>query len=249
MCQSKSQTEIASEDAAPEATSDQIVESEQDKDSDVIEKPPETGEGTDLSTSVALNPDLIGEEQPVAPQEGALAEVNQTLSVLQKLFEKQIARNQSQTQMFDAVYREMKDYKESFLLEALHKPIIKDLVMLYDSVARLESQLNELINGKESLQIDDLSPFQTNLENVRFELEEVLYRVDVTPYEERLEVLDRKLHRTLSVKSTDDPNQEGKVAEVHKIGFYWRGKVFRPEEVTIFRYTPPTPEKGDETDE
>ena len=71
-------------------------------------------------------------------QLGTLTEMNQTLAALQDLFEKQITRNQNQTQMYDKMYAEMKDYKESFLLEVLHKPVIHNLIQLYDSFISLE---------------------------------------------------------------------------------------------------------------
>lgn len=184
----------------------------------------------------------------------ALTEISQTLVSLQDLFEKQIARNQNQTEMFDKLYAEMKDYKESFLLEVLHKPIIHNLIQLYDSFMLIESQLNEiLIDKDENVLLDELSQYQKNLENFRFKLEEVLYRMDVTPYKDSSETLDRQLHKTRKVISSDDPTQDQKIAEVHKIGFYWREKVFRPEEVTIFRYNPsadesPISEKGGKSD-
>ena len=173
----------------------------------------------------------------------SLAEVNQSLSKLGQLFEEQIARNQNQSKMFDATYREMKEYKENAILEALHKPIIHYLIGLYDNFRLVESQLNAILNSTE-IRPDDLSQFQNNLKNVGWELEEVLFRLDVSPYEERLETLDRKLHKTLATKPADTPEDDRKVAEVHKIGFYWRDKVFRPEEVTVFRYQN---KKGEET--
>lgn len=222
------------------------------------------------------------------PDEEVLASVNQRLSALQELFEKQIARNQNQKQMFDAIYGEMKDYKENVLLEAFHKQVINNLIQFYDNLASVESQLDRITEPFEAFEAwsdsisdgmfkkirpqelaDELSVFQRklkaelprfrmSLENLRFELEEVLYRMDVIPYEEHPKKLDRKLHRTLDTKPTDNPNEDRDVAEIHKIGFYWREKVFRPEEVTIFLYTQPTSEetvggkpadeKGDETD-
>lgn len=241
--------------------------------------------------------------------------VAQHLLKLEELFTGQIARNQNQKQMFDAIYREMTSYKENALLEAFHKPVIHNLIQLYDNLEVVESQLKGISETFESLesQIEDssgtskslatwfgslaekernkffasdkeltaildelkdklspsqentelkdkLSQFQANLENVRYELEEVLYRMDVTRYEEHPEKLDQKLHKTLKTTPTDDPDKDREVVEIHKTGFYWREKVFRPEEVTIFRYTQPAgkseepvaenpkDEKGDETD-
>ena len=201
----------------------------------------EADDTEDLSTS-AKNEEI--------PQQNELIEINQTLAALQDLFEKQIARNQNQTEMFDKMYADMKDYKESFLLEVLHKPIIHNLIQLYDSFLSIESQLDDILIGKENnILTDELSQYRQNLENFRFKLEEVLYRMDVTPYKDSPDTLDRQLHKTRKVISSDEPEQDQKIAEVHKIGFNWRDKVFRPEEVTIYRYTPsedrpPLNEKG-----
>ena len=176
-----------------------------------------------------------------------------TLSELKELFEKQISRNQNQIKMFDTMYHEMKAYKENFLSEALHKPIIHNLIQLYDTFASLESQFEGILNKDEVVCSEGLSQelrqFQTNLENVRCELKEALYRIDVTPYEEQLETLNRKLHKTLQVIATEDPKEDRKVAQVDKKGFYWRDKVFRPEEVKIYRYEPPKVKSEDTSDE
>ncbi len=200
------------------------------------------------------------EDNPEMPPHSELSVIQQSLEALQELFEKQIARNQNQTEMFDKIYAEMKDYKESFLLEVLHKPIIHNLIQLYDSYLLLESQLDVMLETEDGVISDGLTQYRNNLENFRYKLEEVLYRLDVTPYAESSKTLDRQLHKTRQTISTDDPKQDKTIAEVHKIGFNWREKVFRPEEVTIYRYSAstenseeivsksPSGEKGGNTD-
>ncbi len=198
---------------------------------------------TQVNDDTSLNSDETTNTAPLDSPEinlpQAFTEIRQTLESLHDLFDKQIARNQNQTQMYDKLYAEMKDYKESFLLEVLHKPIIHNLIQLYDSFILVELQLEDLLNGNEENTVfDELSQYRKNLENFRFKLEEVLYRMDVTPYKDQLGTLNRQLHKTRRIISCDDPKQDQKIAEVHRTGFYWREKVFRPEEVTIFRYTP-----------
>ncbi len=178
-------------------------------------------------------------------QPNAISEVRQSLAALQDLFEKQISRNQNQTEMFDKLYAEMKDYKESFLLEVLHKPIIHNLIQLYDSFVSLESQFDDIGSGNDEDMKIVLTQYRKNLENFRFKLEEVLFRMDVSPYTESSDTLDRQLHKTRKVIPSDNPEQDRKIAEVHKIGFNWRGKVFRPEEVTIYRYNSTSQESDD----
>ena len=184
-------------------------------------------------------------DQTEMKQLNDISEVRQSLAALQDLFEKQISRNQNQTEMFDKLYAEMKDYKESFLLEVLHKPIIHNLIQLYDSFVSLESQFDDICNGNDEDMKDVLSQYRKNLENFRFKLAEVLFRMDVSPYTESSETLDRQLHKTHKVISSEDPEKDRKIAEVHKIGFNWRGKVFRPEVVTIYRYNSTSQESDD----
>lgn len=230
-------------------------------DAETTDDLPVEKQGSDTPTSPDENNDTepqtqTSEDVVSPPDADVLVSVNQRLSALQELFEKQIARNQNQRQMFDAIYGEMKEYKENVLLEAFHKQVIQNLIQFYDHFVEIESQLERISEPFESF--ETWSEFQKNLENLRSELEEVLYRMDVTLYEEHPKKLDRKLHKTFATIPTDDHNKDQEVAEIHKIGFYWREKVFRPEEVTIFRYTQPadeetvggnpTDEKGDETD-
>ena len=207
----------------------------------------ETGtDETTLEQKTAAENAAVVESASARPD--ALTGIHQALEALQELFDKQISRNQNQMKMFDALYREMKDYKEDFLLEALHKPIISNLIALHDSFAMLEAQLESIMAANKSFRTHKkLQQFQQNMENARVELEEVLYRMDVTPYEEHPAKLDRKLHKTLKVIPAATPQQDWQVAEVHKIGFHWRERIFRPEEVTIFRWAPPAETNAAET--
>lgn len=218
----------------------------------------ENSDDSEIDLDVAMDT-LASEDNPEKLPDNEFSVIQQSLAALQDSFEKQIARNQNQTEMFDKMYAEMKDYKESFILEVLHKPIIHNLIQLYDSYVLLESQLDDILNEEEVLS-ESLSQYRNNLENFRYKLEEVLYRLDVTPYSETSKTLDRQLHKTRRTISTDDPEQDMLIAEVHKIGFNWREKVFRPEEVTIYRYSDstqsiedivsnsPSGEKGGRTD-
>jgi molecular chaperone GrpE (heat shock protein) len=254
--------------------------------------------------------------KPVDVHLNAIATVNQNLVDLQEQFDKQIARNQTQQQMFETqqqmfekFYQEIEANKEDALFEAFHKPVIHNLIQLYDHFVEVEAQLKaifdtfeidetqnadvsdptdetqnadvndpfnslenwfemygelndgwlrrsaksnqELMSTLESLRAvpkdsllhfqKDLLQFQKNLEIVRLELEEVLYRMNVTPYDEHPKKLDRKLHKTLGTEETDDSDLHMHVAEIRKIGFYWskaEKQVIRPEEVIIYRYKP-----------
>ncbi len=98
---------------------------------------------------------------------------------------------------------------------------------------------------------EDLLRFQNNLANLRYELEDILYRMNVIPYDEHPEKFDRRLHRAIDSRPTDNSELDLHVAEILKIGFYRstedkqgqvRKQMIRPEEVVIYRYQPPVDE-------
>ena len=80
-----------------------------------------------------------------------------TLSELKELFEKKISGNESQIMMFDKMYHEMKNYKDNSLLQVFHKPIIRNLIQLYDDFMALESQFKDILEKEMGLEIDDYS--------------------------------------------------------------------------------------------
>ena len=169
---------------------------------------------------------------------------------LRERFDSQIARNDLHRKAFDALHAELQAYKGSFVLDELHKPVIGNLVRLYDSFLRLEQLLPAAGPRHHGSSVDEfvarLGDFVRNMENFRLELTEVLARLDVETYEDRhdalareaMSSLDRKLHRPVAVEPTEDPARHNAVVRTHKPGFYWRDRVFRPEEVTILRHEP-----------
>lgn len=177
-----------------------------------------------------------------------LAEVHQTLAALRGLFEEQISNNRCQKEQFDALYEEMIGYKDNFLLEAF-KPIIGSLLPIYDSFVSLKSQLDGILDDQEEVRSGKLTQFQQNLENTRDQLLEALRLLDVHPYPdpESRRKLDKELHRTIEVIEVDTAEKDLEIETSHRTGFFWRGKVFRPEDVTIYRYNPPKTEEGEET--
>ena len=177
-----------------------------------------------------------------------VGELERAVRGLSERFDKHIAGSDRQRKAFDTLYAELQGYKDSFLLNKLHKPVIRNLVRLYDSFENLEDALPRVGAREDGPSVEafvaGLGHFVRNMENFGVELTEVLARLDVETYDdrhdalgaERMAVLDRKLHRTVSVESTADPARHNEVVRVHKQGFYWQDRVFRPAEVTVLRH-------------
>ena len=271
MCKETLKTDETSEasnsDMDPDFSSEEAagdVENGSEKDAGSTPRTPEetphpTKNGNSSQTEVTPDTTSTQEAAPsenkgIEPLQNVLTEMGQSLTRLENLFQHQIGRNQNQQKMFATVYREMKDYKENALLEAIHKPIVHNLIQLYDSFVEVESQLTEICDETQAEvpshpYQEKLTHFRSNLENLGFELEEVLYCMDVRPYEaeDHSENLNRELHKTVETLPTANPDEDQKVVHIHKVGFYWHEKVIRPAEVKISRYTQPEDESQETT--
>lgn len=148
-------------------------------------------------------------------------------------------------QLFDSLYEELKAYKDQFILDILHKPIIRDLISLFDDHAELHRQIVGTIQMQEARDIDsdadlalldNLKNFGVNLDHVSHFLLEILSRMEVERAEYSEGKWDRERHRAVAVEVADCAEDDGEIVESRKPGFIWRGRVVRHEEVVIKKW-------------
>lgn len=130
---------------------------------------------------------------------------------------------------FNKLYEEMKWQKEaSNLLDRALKPVLSDLVLLYDSMKKFETVL-----------INDEAKEET-LKDLRYiieELIEILYRQDVLPMDENTsDIFNSKIHKATKTENAENKDDDYKVVSIVRSGFTWRDKVLRFQEVVIKRY-------------
>jgi molecular chaperone GrpE (heat shock protein) len=135
--------------------------------------------------------------------------------------------------LFDSMHRELIEYRDNFLHESLQKPFIRDLIVLFDDLTSLSSQLKAV--GKAEGKRESLKRLVDNLENTIHGLIEILHRLEVTEIPVK-EVVDLGLHRVVSYEPTDFAEEDGRIVMRLKRGFLWRDGVLRPEEVIAKRY-------------
>lgn len=158
------------------------------------------------------------------------------LTELRDQFREKIEYDAGKERMFNALHAEMKEYKNNFLIESIQKPLIRSLILHYDEFCRLESQYEMIMaeSGQDATEL--MINFRDNLKNSKGQILELLYRLEVTAYAEHGEKLDRRQHKVVEVRDTADAEKDKMIAEIFKIGFYWKEQIFRPEEVAIYRY-------------
>jgi molecular chaperone GrpE (heat shock protein) len=135
--------------------------------------------------------------------------------------------------LFDSLHEEMIGYRDNFLHESLQKPFIRDLVILFDDLSRLLSQLQSAVDGENKR--GPLTQWRDNLENAIHSLTEILHRMEVSEIEPK-DVVDRALHKVISFEPADFAEEDGQIVMRVKRGFLWRDQVLRPEEVVAKRF-------------
>jgi len=187
----------------------------------------------------ALNGRMTSFEQTVLARLEKLekTEQNDFAEQFRKMDENMAALRNTETvnqRLFDSLHDEMIKYRDNFLHESLQKPFIRDLVILFDDLSGLLSQLQmatEAGDGKRGA----LGQWRDNLENAIHSLTEILHRMEVSEIEPK-ETVDRALHRVISFEPADFAEEDGQIVMRVKRGFLWRDQVLRPEEVVAKRF-------------
>lgn len=183
-------------------------------------------------TSLAENADV--EAQTKSQQnEDLLTILKENQSLLQEIkhtIQNRLEYDAVKEKAFDKLYEEMRRQKEaSDLLDRAVKPVLSDLLLLYDSMKKFEASLiNQPINDGELFQ-----DFRYILE----ELLEILYRQEVLPIEENTsEPFNSKIHKATKTENAESKDDDFKIISIVRNGFTWRDKVLRPQEVVIKRF-------------
>lgn len=154
-------------------------------------------------------------------------------------------RNLVSKGMFEALHGELKTYKDAFLLEAVLRPVIRDVISLYDDISEIHRQLALALSSQEErgnlagsalILFENVAAPVKQLEHNRDAILEVLERLDITPLPLGSGKLDKHSQRAMSVELTDNQELDNEVVKVSKRGFMWKDRVMRPEEVVIKKW-------------
>lgn len=191
-----------------------------------------------LTRATGENTQILGKLDKVTS--GAAESLQQLPGVvaeLQAVIEKKDALSR---QMFDALHEELRGYKDGFLLESVHRPMIRDLITLYDDISEIHRQMQAALIAESGDGIgpmwDRLKTIEVNIQhNLDFILE-VLARLEVTQLPVGSGKLDKRTQRTMAVEITENPDEDLDVIRVVKRGFLWKERVVRPEEVVVKKW-------------
>ena len=164
----------------------------------------------------------------------------QLITGLEALLDQKNGVNQ---RMFDALHEELKDYKDGFLLEKILKPVIRDLISLYDDLTTIHRQMAQCVataagEGSDSLTAERLHHMDTNVAHHCEFVLEILARLDVSLMPIGTGRLDKQTQRAVALEIVDDPELDMTVVRTAKRGFIWKERILRAEEVVMNKCKP-----------
>ncbi len=139
---------------------------------------------------------------------------------------------------YDALYAEMRGYKENFL-ETAQKPLFNALVLLFDAVDRIMRRVDEIPDA--AIPKDAVTEA---FRQVKDQLVESLYRNDIELIEDRPAKLDVSFQKPVRRVETETAAEDRDVVQCVREGFRRRGIVFRPQEVVVKRCLAVSPDGG-----
>jgi len=192
-------------------------------ETNVDAKPPEPP----LPASAEAGQQNTDQGPPRTGAEGERVVLAGLLEEIRTLLKERLAYDATKEQMFQALHVQLQEYRSGFV-DRMQGQALKALVGLYDGVVRLDQAARRDTCTLDAIRVES--------DILKSEAEEALYRLDVAPFSEHPERLDRKLHRTVKVVDTGSPEEDNAVAEIVRVGLMHGDTVLRPEEVVVKRY-------------
>lgn len=186
-------------------------------------------EGIDMQTGsepLAISPENRTTSDAL---EQRFACADEKLSKLLLLFQEKIRDDLVKGQLFEKLYHDLTNYREDFVFKNITRRILTDVIRLFD---RMDGALKT--ESLDRMQRDDLID---HVRSFRDELLRVLQRQEVFPIESKPGVFDEAFQEAIDTRLVSHPEEDLKVVEVVRRGFSYRGRLLRPEEVVVGRFS------------
>lgn len=154
----------------------------------------------------------------------------ENLQQLVRRFEQKIQVDAHKQKLFDDMHAELERYRKG-VIDSLTLPMERDVIKLIDDVQKSLSVFDGEKNSPENYE-RMLAMFK----GVATDLEDLLYRHGVEPYEERGNDVSVARQQVFATVVTDDPALDKKVAQRLSRGWEKQGKIVRPERISVYLY-------------
>jgi molecular chaperone GrpE len=164
----------------------------------------------------------------------ALTTLDDQFQHLRGDFTTKIKYDESKDRVIDTLHQELTAHRDGLTFNIL-RPIALDLLMFYDDATCL---IDDLTNNNEA----EDNPLLGHFVGMAEDVESILSRYGFDIFQLPDDNFDKKRQRAQRRLTTDDPDQDLKVAQRLKCGLRYEERIVRPEVVTVYRYSAPQPD-------
>jgi len=196
------------------------------------------------STQQTAQPESVSPTQDFAAQrldrvESSVQQVLAQLGQLSNDFDTKLKYDAQKEESVARLHRELQEYKDD-LLAKITRPLINDLITLYDNITKTCEYHRE--------RIDDLKQedYVKSLEFFKQYVIDILEKHDVFQFQSPSIDFDPKTQQALEVLRTDDADQAKKIGKRLRVGFRYLDRIVRPEGVAVFRLDPSLQTRNDD---
>jgi len=199
-----------------------------DSNEEIIEKEAETKSELTSETVSTEGVQKSHQETQLDDLWPMLIENNSFLKEIKSIIQERLEYDVAKEKVVDKLDDELRFYRDNFVFQS-QKSMFIDLMLLYDHLERILTvfDTDDVFSKEKTTEL---------LQTFKEELLEILYRKDITPFEEHPEYLNYKLHKTIKTIPTNEESENNKVDKIIKMGFRWNDNILRPEEVIIKKY-------------
>lgn len=160
----------------------------------------------------------------------ALVEIKNILRILQISFDTKIKTDAHKEKMFDNMHQELTDYRNGVIEQQLNS-IALEIIQVIDILKK-----NKKIFSDKEYTEENYRKLLISYEGLICDLEDILYRQSIEPYEVDGMEIDVKRQKIVRTVTTTIESENNQLAEKLACGYEKNGKVIRPERVMIKKY-------------
>ena len=158
--------------------------------------------------------------------------IHQALLALGEAFDEKIAEDEYKNGLFDNMHRELVRYQNG-ALDKIVDTIALDIIQLVDT-----TNGHARVYGEKEPTAENYQKLLKIVTGIAEDLVDILYRQNIESYQVPGLEVDARRQKIIQTIATDDKAKDNLIAERVADGYEKDDKVFRPERIKIFKYTP-----------
>ncbi|MCP4146156.1 MAG: nucleotide exchange factor GrpE [bacterium] len=170
--------------------------------------------------------------ETVTPLDTKMDTLVEGITKLEEEFESKLRYDRHKEETIGNMHKELQEYKND-LVKSVLRPMLMDIILTVDNNATLVNNL------KKEAELDP-QDLLTQMAEISFEMEEILFRQGVETFQCKQTQFDPKRQKIVKTEITHQQQKDKTIArEVHK-GYQWEGKMLCRERVNVYVYKPET---------